>query len=168
MERKVVSKRAAKLSILIAAAAPGAALAETQSATMSVSATVTANCTVSTSPVAFGSIDALGGNYDATGAVTVNCTNGAAWSAAANQGSGSGATMASRRMTSGANALTYHLYTNSGRTTMWGDGSSGTATVGGTGTGGAQVFTVYGRVPSGQTTVRAGSYSDTVSVTITY
>jgi spore coat protein U-like protein len=164
----VLSNRAAKLSIIVAAAAPGTAFAETRSATMSVSATVTANCTVSTGAVAFGSIDALAGNHDATGSVTVNCTNGASWSAAANQGSGTGATMASRRMTSGANSLTYRLYTDAGRTSIWGDGSTGTAAVTGTGTGAAQVFTVYGRVPSGQTTVRAGSYSDTVSVTITY
>jgi spore coat protein U-like protein len=168
MERKVVSSRAAKLSILFAAAAPAAAHAETRSATMSVSATVTANCTVSTNAVAFGSIDPLGGNHDAAGSVTVNCTNGAAWSAAANAGSGTGATLANRRMTSGANALTYRLYTDAGRTSIWGDGSTGTAAVTGTGNGAAQVFTVYGRVPSGQTSVRAGSYSDTVSVTITY
>jgi spore coat protein U-like protein len=164
----VVSNRAAKLSILVAAAAPGTAYAETQSATMSVSATVTANCTVSTSPVAFGSVDTLGGNHDATGSVTVNCTNGAAWSAGANQGSGTGATMANRRMTSGANTLTYRLFTDAGRTVTWGDGSTGTAAVAGTGTGSTQSFTIYGRVPSGQTTVRAGSYADTVSVTITY
>ena len=164
----MVSNRAAKLSILVAAAAPGTAFAETKSATLSVSATVTANCTVSTSPVAFGSIDTLGGNHDAAGSVTVNCTNGASWSADANQGSGTGATMATRRMTSGANALTYRLYTDAGRTTIWGDGSTGTAAVAGTGTGSAQNFTIYGRVPSGQTSVRAGSYSDTVSVTITY
>lgn len=164
----MVSNRAAKLSILVAAAVPGAAFAETKSATLSVSATVTANCTVSTTPVAFGSIDTLGGNHDATGSVTVNCTNGASWSAAASPGSGAGATMATRRMTSGASTLSYGLYTDAGRTLIWGDGSTGTAAVAGTGTGSAQSFTVYGRVPFGQTTVRAGSYSDTVSVTITY
>ena len=160
--------RASKLTILVAAAAPGAAFAETQSASMAVNATVAANCTISTGAVAFPSINTLGGNHDATGSVTVNCTNGAGWSATANQGGGTGATMATRRMTSGANTLIYRLYTDAARTSIWGDGSTGTAAVSGTGNGAAQVFTVYGRVPSGQTGVPAGSYSDTVSVTITY
>jgi spore coat protein U-like protein len=164
----VPASKATKLTILFAAITPGAALAQTQSTTMSVTATVTANCTVSTGAVAFGSVNTLGGNHDATGSVTVNCTNGAAWSAAANQGSGTGATLSNRRMTFGANTLTYRLFTDAGRTSIWGDGSTGTAAVTGTGNGAAQVFTVYGRVPSGQTSVPAGSYSDTVSVTITY
>jgi len=149
-------------------AAPGAALAGTQSSTLGVSATVTANCTVSTTAVAFGSVNTLSGATDATGSVSVTCTNGSGWSAAANAGAGTGATLASRRMTAGANILSYSLYTDAARASIWGDGSAGTSAVSNTGTGAAQTFTVYGRVPSGQTTVPAGSYADTVSVTITY
>lgn len=148
--------------------APTAAVAGTQSSTLGVTATVTANCTVSTTAVAFGSVNTLSGNTDATGSVSVTCTNGSAWSAAANAGSGTGATLASRRMSAGANTLSYTLHTDAARSSVWGDGSAGTATVSNTGTGAAQTFTVYGRVPSGQTSVPAGSYSDTVSVTITY
>ena len=148
---------------------PGAAVAGTQSTTMGVSATVTANCSVSTSPVAFGIINPLAGtSFDATGGVTVTCTTGAPWTVAADAGGGSGATLATRRMTANGNTLNYVLYTDSGRITVWGDGSGGTARLSGTGTGSAQSLIVYGRVPSGQGAIPVGGYSDTVNVTVTY
>jgi spore coat protein U-like protein len=71
-------------------------------------------------------------------------------------------------MTSGANTLNYNLYTSSGYGTVWGDGTSSTAAITGTGTGSAQSTSVYGRIGSGQTSVPPGSYADTVSVTVTY
>jgi spore coat protein U-like protein len=71
-------------------------------------------------------------------------------------------------MTSGANLLNYNLYTTTARTTVWGNGTAGTGVLAGTGTGIVQAVTVYGRVASGQTSVPAGSYVDTVSVTVTY
>lgn len=154
---------------LVAVAMPAPAAAGTQSATMGVSATVTANCTISTTPVAFGSVNTLSGaNVDANGTVTVSCTAGAPWTLSADAGGGSGATMAVRRMTFGANTLNYTIHTTAGHGTVWGNGTSSTATIGGTGTGAAQSVTVYGRVFSGQTGVPAGSYSDTVNVTVTY
>jgi spore coat protein U-like protein len=156
-------------AILAAAALSGTAHANSTSANLSVTATVTANCSVSTSPVAFGSFNALAGTaVDATGGVTVTCTNGTAWTAAADAGSGTGASLATRKLGSGSNLLDYTLYTNSGRTTLWGDGTATTATIGNTGSGVAQNVTIYGRIAAGQATAPAGSYSDTVLVTITY
>jgi spore coat protein U-like protein len=145
------------------------ALAGTANSNLSVNATVTANCTVSTTALNFGSIDTLSASaVDGTGGVSVTCTNGSGWTASADAGSGSGATLASRRMTSGGNVLNYSLFTNAGRTTVWGDGTGGTGTVGNTGTGSAQSFTVYGRIPGGQSSAAAGTYADTVSITISY
>jgi len=162
--------RAAGFMLFASAAAFSApAFAATTSSTLNVDATVTANCTVSTSPIAFGNVNPLSGsNVDASGGITVTCTNGTGWTAAADVGSGSGATYASRRMTDSGNLLSYNIYTNAGRTTVWGDGTGSTATIGNTGTGAAQSVTVYGRVGSGQVTVPPGSYDDTVSVTVTY
>lgn len=161
---KAVSMATGALLVL-----PTAAQAATTTTNLNVSATVSANCTASTTPVAFGSIDVLSGSsFDATGGVTVTCTNGTAWSASAGLGGGAGATFASRKMTAGANLLNYTLYTDSGRTTIWGDGTGGTAAVTNTGSGTPQNFTVYGRVLSGQATALAGAYSDTVLVTVTY
>jgi spore coat protein U-like protein len=156
-------------AVLLASVAQPANAATT-TANMSVDATVTSNCAVSASPIAFGNVNVTSGsNADATGGISVTCTSGTAWAAAADAGLGSGATLSLRKMDDGSNLLNYALYTDSGRTTLWGDGAGGTtATVSDTGTGAAQAKTIYGRVPSGQSGVPAGDYADTVTVTVTY
>lgn len=154
----------------VAAFAASPANAATATSSLGVSATVTANCAASTTAVAFGNVDVTSGaNTDATGGLSVTCTSGTAWSASAGAGAGTGASLAVRKMTSGANLLNYALYTETTRTTIWGDGVGGTTgLITGTGSGSAQASTIYARVPSGQTTLPAGSYSDTVTVTVTY
>ncbi len=159
----------AVVAATIAATIPSLANAATVNGSLPVSATVTANCTVSTSALAFGNVNTISGaNVDGAGGLSITCTNGAAWSASAGLGGGSGASFANRRMTSGANLLNYNLFTSAARTTVWGDGTGGTGLLSGTGTGVVQAITVFGRVGSGQTSVRAGSYADTVAVTVTY
>lgn len=89
-----------------------------------------------------------------------------AWNVSLNDGQNvSGST---RRMRLGAtgNYVTYELYRDPARTQRWGV-TTGSDTVPGTGTGSAQNLTVYGRVPASQT-VPAGSYSDVVTITVTY
>ncbi len=63
--------------------------------------------------------------------------------------------------------LTYTLYSNAGRTTTWGDGTTYGAQVSGTGSGANQSLTVYGRVPASQSPT-PGSFTDTVVVTLSY
>ena len=58
------------------------------------------------------------------------------------------------------------LYSNSGRTVVWGN-TVGTNTIAGTGNGSVHNLTVYGSVPA-QTTPAAGTYTDTITVTVTY
>jgi spore coat protein U-like protein len=70
-------------------------------------------------------------------------------------------------MTSGTHVLTYNLYLDPTHLTIWGDGSSGTGTVSGTGTGANVGTPVYGRIPPGQN-ASVGSYSDVITVTVTY
>jgi len=143
--------------------------AEVATANLNVSATVTQNCTVSTTALGFGNVNTLSAsNVDGTGGLSVTCTSGTGWTASADAGSGSGATFASRRMTAGSDLLSYSLYTDAARSTVWGDGAGSTGTFTGTGSGSGQAVTVYGRVPSGQTSAPAGAYSDVVAVTITY
>lgn len=143
---------------------------QTDTDNLAVSATVTANCVVTTSPVAFGNVDVtLNQDIDNTGGISVTCTSGTAWAASADAGAGDTATLTNREMVNGANKLNYALYIDAGRTSVWGDGAEGaTATISGTGTGSAQASTIYARVPSGQTGLPAGSYTDTVVVTVTY
>jgi spore coat protein U-like protein len=57
-------------------------------------------------------------------------------------------------------------YTDSGRTIVWGN-TVGTDTVSATGNGASQSYTVFGRVPA-QTTPAPATYTDTITVTVTY
>jgi spore coat protein U-like protein len=170
MRSPTFRKIAATLIAVSSFAVAGTAYAATATGTLSSTATVTSNCTVSTTTVAFGNVDVTSGSaVNSTGGISVTCTNGTAWAASANAGAGTGASLATRKMANGANLLNYVLYTDSARTTVWGDGAGGTtATLSDTGSGSAQAKTIYATVPAGQTSLPAGSYSDTVTVTITY
>src|SRR5688572_5459428 len=105
-EKMLTRNMAVRAGALLAALAPAPAFAATASSTLNVDATVTANCTVSTSALSFGNVDPFGGsNVDASGGITVTCTNGTDWSAAAGIGSGTGASYAARRMSAGSDLL---------------------------------------------------------------
>lgn len=124
-----------------------------------------ANCTVSTSGLNFGSYDVFSSvNDDITATITVNCTKNKAYSISLSSGSG---TFGSRTLTGTGGALAYNLFLDATHLTIWGDGSSGTSTFSGMGTGGNIGTSVYGRIPARQN-VRAGSYSDLITVTVTF
>ena len=62
--------------------------------------------------------------------------------------------------------ISYSLYTDTGRSTNWGN-TVGTDTKSGTGNGSAQSLTVYGNLTANQYPT-PGSYSDTITATVTY
>ncbi|NWK46905.1 Csu type fimbrial protein [Ralstonia pickettii] len=132
-------------------------------------ANLVSDCLISATNLDFGTAGLLTSAITASSAITLNCTNQAPWTLALSAGAGNGATTATRLLTrnGGTQTVGYNLYTNSGLTVIWGDGTGGTATVTGTGTGLSQVSTVYGRVPA-QNTPQAGTYTDTIIVTVTY
>jgi spore coat protein U-like protein len=124
--------------------------------------------------LAFGSYDPIGSHassdLDATGTVTVTCTNGSTGDITLGQGSnadtGSTDDVPLRRMSDGASGyLSYYLYQDSGRTTVWGNTAATDVSHSGDGT--ATDITIYGRVTSGQN-APAGSYTDTVVATVTF
>ena len=136
----------------------------------STSATVPASCTVNATLLDFGTAGVLAANRDATSAVSIVCTRGAAYKIALGPGQNDGGLgVGARKMKSGGVTLAYQLYQDPGRSVVWGETLSG----GGaniksdTGNGSTQSHTVYGRVPP-QTTPGAGTYTDTVVVTIEY
>jgi spore coat protein U-like protein len=105
-------------------------------------------------------------NLDGTGTVTVACTKGVA--PTVGLGLGSNASGSTRRMTDGSsNYLTYEMYSDAGRTTVWTDSGGGLYAPGAAPSKAARNFTVYGRVTSNQD-VTAGSYSDTVVATVNF
>ncbi|MDR5823177.1 spore coat protein U domain-containing protein [Caballeronia sp. LZ043] len=134
-----------------------------------VSATVINDCSLSATNINFGAAGVLNGALTASGTLSVTCTNQDPYSITLSAGSGSGASVADRRMTKGGGSeqVRYQLYTNAALTFPWGDGTNGTSIASGTGTGSNQSITVYGRVPP-QTTPSAGTYTDTIIATITY
>ena len=141
--------------------------AASTTSTFAVQVAITATCTInSASTLNFGTQGILATNVDQTSTIQVTCTNTTPYNIGLDAGTGTGASVATRKLTSGANTVNYTLYSDSGRTTVWGNTVS-TDTQAGTGTGSAQSYTVYGRIPT-QTTPAPGSYSDTITVTVTY
>ena len=96
----------------------------------------------------------------------MQCTDTTPYNIGLDAGTGTGATVTVRKLTSGGATVNYTLYSDTGRTTVWGNTVS-TDTVAATGNGASQSYTVYGRVPA-QTTPAPGTYTDTVTVTVTY
>ena len=149
-------------------AATTSAWASTATTTFNVTGTVVGVCTVSAAAIPFGTTipATITSDIDVSANITVTCASGTNYSIALNAGSGGGSLFAARKMSSGTNQLTYSIYTNAGHTTVWGDGTSGSGTVGGTGTGAAQSIIMYGRITP--QTAPTGTYSDMISVTLTY
>ena len=160
---------ATTLMLLIAAGSRSHA-SGSASANLSVSASVANNCTISTSPLAFGAYDPVvanaSTNLDATGTVTVACTKGA--TATIGLGIGSNAAGNTRRMTDGSsNFLAYEMYQDSSRATIWGNSGAELLSPSAAPSKSMRDFTVYGRIPSNQD-VPAGSYGDTVTATVNF
>jgi len=134
-----------------------------------VSATVAKNCSITTTAVAFGSYDPIVTNattpLDGTGTVVVTCTKGAG--TRIDLGLGANASGSTRRMTGGTDFLTYELYQDSGRATVWGSGAVAGQTIATAPSKAPRTFTVYGRVAAAQD-VAAASYADTVVATINF
>lgn len=133
--------------------------------TITVSSMVAAICTISAGTLGFGSYS--GSIANATGSISVNCTGTAPYSVSI--GGGNNLSGSTRRMAGPAGSyLSYELFSDSARLVPWGDGGALLgARRSGTGSGAAQALTVYGRIPAGQYP-GAGSYSDSVLVTIDY
>jgi spore coat protein U-like protein len=140
----------------------------------SFTATVNANANVSATTLNFGSTSSLASNIDSTATISVQATNTTPYSIGL--GNGVNASGSQRRARKGATAsfIDYDLYTDSARSQAWSTSTSTTSCTGGagtcmlaTGTGASQNTTVYGRVPT-QTIPAAGTFTDTVVVTVTF
>lgn len=143
----------------LAAAAPQSA-----TGTLSVTASVAAQCTTTATSMAFPTASVLTNAVNATATVSVTCNASTPVTVALDNGAtGTGPT--TRQMKSGTtNAITYGIYQDAAATLPWGNttGTNTRSLSGGTGT-----LTAYGRVPA-QASPPPGAYSDVVNVIITY
>ncbi|NWN84160.1 MAG: spore coat protein U domain-containing protein [Halomonas sp.] len=160
------------LGILIATmlAMPSMASAQTSqdTATFDVTITLENSCELTTAPtdMAFDTVGLLNTDHTATSTVSVTCTDQASYTLALDGGTNADAT---RRMDDGnTNYVSYDLYSDSGHSTLWGDGTNFGDAVTDTGNGQEQEVIVYGRVEAADnaTTPPAGSYSDNVTVEV--
>lgn len=162
-----------KIKGLLAAAgiscvASGSAFAATTTTTFQVTATVLSACSLNAGTLAFGNYSpASGTDTDASSTINVTCTLLTPYTLKLNGGSVAN-NINGRMMDAGAATdLGYQLYNNAGRTTVWGDGTTG-STVASTGLGlVARQHTVYGRIVAGQD-VPTGSYVDTITVSLDF
>lgn len=141
---------------------------------LAVTGTVQAmECTIrSVTGLVFGSYNVFNGSpLDISGAIVYRCTSvGGADNLVLQLSQGNAGTFATpRRLLAGAFALDYNLFLDAGRTSVWGDGTFGTSQHGPVhpSEGVDTPVDVFGRIPARQN-ARAGSYTDTVIVTIVF
>jgi spore coat protein U-like protein len=153
------------------------AQAGTATANLAVQIIITASCTINAASLNFGSnagTTLVSTDITANTTVSVTCTSGSPY--AIGMDNGANVSGSQRRMKSGSNFLNYNLYVDSLMTNPW-----TTATAGpppacttanscflGTGSGSPQSVSIYGKVPSIGTAPPTGTYTDTVTMTITY
>ncbi|MGF6244541.1 Csu type fimbrial protein [Paraburkholderia sp. GAS38] len=141
----------------------------TATATLTVSLTLQANCSIAASPLNFGTNGVLATAINQQTNVAVTCTNTTPYNVGLDAGTVTGSSVTSRLMAGTATGNTattvgFQLYQDSGHTTVWGN-TQGTNTVAGTGTGAAQSIAVYGQVPA-QSTPKPDTYQTTVTATV--
>ena len=142
---------------------------QTATTTFRVSAKVQAVCAVTATDLDFGTYTSAGGtSLQGTTLLRATCTPSSSYNIGLNEGTTPGATVNQRLMkpAAGTQNLNYQLYSDSARSTIWGN-TTGTDTVTGVGTGLAVDHTVFGAIPAAQK-VPAGDYTDTITVRIYY
>lgn len=135
--------------------------------------TITGNApTVTTSDISFASYSASSNTPDtANGTVKIRCPLGIGLLPSFDiaLSAGSSHNFSPRAMAMGSNALNYNIYTSSGYSTVWGDGTGGSVTQSFSAilSLGTITFTAFGLASTGQY-VPVGTYSDSITVTVTY
>jgi len=146
---------------------PVSVQAATATGSFTAQITIEGACIVATTnSLNFGNAGVISANIDQATTFQVQCTSGTAYDVGLNAGTGAGANTTTRKMTFGSDTVDYQMFSDVNRTVNWGDDFL-IDTVGDTGDGSPQTFTIYGRVPP-QATPGAGTYTDTVTITVQY
>jgi spore coat protein U-like protein len=163
-------KRAASILAITTMFYANFSFAGSTSQSFLVTATVSPTCTMSAiTALAFGSYNFASTNPTTQNTIiTYECTTGVSSTAniGLNAGNAPGATTSTRKMQNGVNTLAYGLYSDSAYKNNWGN-NQGVDTVPIIADGTQHTVTVYGSVPVNQA-VPSGSYTDTITATITF
>lgn len=166
--------------LLLTGGAIGVAQAGKATGSLQVKVTIRGSCTVTSgdnSIMDFGTLDNLNdtshdAQTDPATNIQVLCSNGIPYSI----GLGPGlnpldyTAQHTRRMKSGNDYVSYYLYTDAARKSIWLDGSEGGRGLfkpPTPGSGTVQKYGIYGQIPK-QNTPPAGVYADTVVVEVNY
>ncbi len=127
----------------------------------------------SVTQVSFGVLDPFSPNpLDAVGELRVVCQKVGRFDRfSVTLSRGTSPTYIPRTMANGSRTVSYNLYLDSARQTVWGDGVTQGTSIAGPFTPVNNVVVplpIYGRVFAGQTSVQAGTYIDTIVATISY
>lgn len=140
---------------------------EQNASVLHVSGFVVQTCTVTATPLAFGSYDPVDTHrsqpLDSESTVTVRC--GVGTPTRVEMDSGSNAQGGFRHMSGFGEYLIYELYQDSAHGLVWGSGADAVLIPGAAHAGDPVQHAVYGRVPGGQS-VTPGDYGDTVQVVV--
>jgi spore coat protein U-like protein len=156
------------LTCLGAALTAGSARAGEASNSLPVSATVSASCTLTTSPMMFGNAAILSGTLDSTSSLSLRCPPSTSFGISIDNGKNYNR---QRRMASDPGAfpffryVNYEVYKDAARTQVWGS-SAGRTMVGTIPRGGTVTMTMYGRVPAA--IILPTAYRDTLTVTVDF
>ena len=145
----------------------GVAHAATVTSNFTARITIDGECLITTTnALDFGNAGVLVSEIDEATTFQIQCTNTVPYGIGLSAGTGVGATTLMRRMTSGSATVNYQMFSDPSRTVNWGN-DFGVDTVSHIGNGSPQTFIVYGRVVP-QATPEAGTYTDTVQITVEY
>jgi spore coat protein U-like protein len=130
----------------------------------------TCSFTAGPTSLAFGAYDPASATpADSTGTFSYSCTSARVRPVVVELSAGTAGSFSSRQMSFGAERLSYNLFTTGARSVVWGDGTGGSQTVSSVPSGPTHgaTLTIYGRITAGQW-VAAGTYGDTIVVTLNY
>ena len=137
-----------------------------------------AGCTASSSGLAFGAyqpltlpgkLTSVAVTSSATVSVTCHLPSGLAGYTLKLGPSLTGNSINPRYMVNsrGGNNMVFNVYTDANYSNVWGNGLIGSSIAHGL-LNGTFAHTVYGRIPAGQNTLKAGNFSSSLTITVTY
>ncbi|RZT06145.1 Spore coat protein U (SCPU) domain-containing protein [Duganella sp. CF402] len=124
------------------------------------------DCNISVGNIAFPDTKLLSSTVRSTSNMSIKCSVNTAYRILLSYGGNASGTTRKMKKLSGTELVSYQL-SNTLDGSTWGDGTSGTVVVTGTGDGNSASLTVFGRVPA-QTTPSPGDYKDTITATVQF